>query len=617
MYQKQKTNNDPIELIQVIGEDGRMTAEAGKDYVGLTVEEAREKFVTYLEEQNLLEKVEDIVQNVGTSDRFGDVVEALPKTQWFVDVNKKVPSIKYREPGEPMSLKEAMQLAVNSGDIKIVPDRFEKIYFNWINNLRDWCISRQIWFGHRIPVWYCVSGEELRMKNQELKSELCDKPIVSIDLVDKCVGCGGEVRQDPDTLDTWFSSGLWTFSTLGYPSETLDLKNFHPTSVLETGYDILFFWVARMILMTTYTLGVVPFKTVYLHGLVRDEKGKKMSKSLGNIIDPLDMIEKYGTDATRLSLLLGNTPGNDMKLSEEKIAGFRNFTNKLWNISRFMLLNIENPKIDVDLPALKTDADKWIVSKLNNLISNVSKHIEENNFSYAGERLRDFTWGELADWYLEVAKIEEGKTDILNFILNSILKLWHPYVPFVTEAIWKEVYGDGALLMIQKWPVASSELNQTESSVDNFELFRKIISSIRQFRADYRIAPSSKIEVHMSAGKFAKLLMENSMLIAESTGMFSFQAKEKLKKPENTISFVVEGMEIYVLMFGFNVEKEKTRITKELEEAQKYSDVLENKLSNEQFVNNAPEAVVRVEKEKLQAQKEKIEKLKEQLKQLL
>jgi valyl-tRNA synthetase len=344
---------------------------------------------------------------------------------------------------------------------------------------------------------------------------------------------------------------------------------------------------------------------------------KKMSKSLGNIIDPLDMIEKYGTDATRLSLLLGNTPGNDMKLSEEKIAGFRNFTNKLWNISRFMLLNIENPKIDVDLPALKTDADKWIVSKLNNLISNVSKHIEENNFSYAGERLRDFTWGELADWYLEVAKIEEGKTDILNFILNSILKLWHPYVPFVTEAIWKEVYGDGALLMIQKWPVASSELNQTESSVDNFELFRKIISSIRQFRADYRIAPSSKIEVHMSAGKFAKLLMENSMLIAESTGMFSFQAKEKLKKPENTISFVVEGMEIYVLMFGFNVEKEKTRITKELEEAQKYSDVLENKLSNEQFVNNAPEAVVRVEKEKLQAQKEKIEKLKEQLKQLL
>jgi len=323
IYQKQKAIGMDIGLIQVIGEDAKMTPAAGKAYAGLTAKEAREKFVEYLKKNGLLEKEEDIIQNVGTSDRFQDVVEPLPKTQWFVDVNKKFvlkhSKIEGVRSGSKVSLKELMQKAVKGGDITILPGRFVKTYFNWIDNLRDWCISRQIWFGHQIPVWY-KAGE---------------------------MYCGVEApkgegwKQDPDTLDTWFSSGLWTFSTLGWPEKTDDLKTYHPTSVLETGYDILFFWVARMILMTTYTLGEVPFGTVYLHGLVRDEEGRKMSKTLGNIIDPLDMVKDYGTDATRLSLLIGSAPGNDLKLSVEKIAGFRNFANKLWNISRFMMLTIE------------------------------------------------------------------------------------------------------------------------------------------------------------------------------------------------------------------------------------------------------------------------------------
>ena len=696
MYQKQKLNNDPIELIQVIGEDGRMTTEAGKDYVGLTVEEAREKFVKYLEEQNLLEKVGDIVQNVGTSDRFGDVVEALPKTQWFVDVNKQVSSIKYRESGKPMSLKEAMQLAVNSGDIKIVPDRFEKIYFNWINNLRDWCISRQIWFGHRIPAFYDMSDElnsegalifnprnplmeideilknELRnivkkswlittpktvsehqqvadvigisfaeakylvevkkiVKWEDIKSKVdyietkkCQKIIVETS--DKNVP--ESAIQDPDTLDTWFSSGLWTFSTLGYPNETLDLKNFHPTSVLETGYDILFFWVARMILMTTYTLGVVPFKTVYLHGLVRDEKGKKMSKSLGNIIDPLDMIEKYGTDATRLSLLLGNTPGNDMKLSEEKIAGFRNFTNKLWNISRFIQTQVGSDfKSDVEIPQPKTLHDAWMLQEIQDSARTTTFLLEKFGISQAGESLKLTTWDFLADRYLEVVKIEKDKTEMLNYVLNTFLKLWHPFMPFVTETIWQEFYGSDSMLMIQKWPfdAVKKEEIKIDFNTEPFEDPRSavtfiwdIISLALNFRSENKIEPKNLLNGVIVAGSKIEFIKSNLEIIKKQARFEDVVVVEKSEKIENAVCLIWKDVEIWISRAGaVDTEKEKNRITKELDESQKYFEVLEKKLSNEQFVNNAPETVVRVEKEKLQVQKEKIEKLKERLKQLL
>ncbi|HSR89456.1 MAG TPA: valine--tRNA ligase [Candidatus Udaeobacter sp.] len=583
MYQKQKVAGNEIGLVQVIGEDGKMTAVTGKDYVGLTVLEAREKFVDYLRKNNLLEKEEDTVQNVATSDRFGDVIEPLPKTQWFVDVNKEFVIKENKlgiKKGSKVTLKKLMQHVVKEKGIQIIPDRFEKTYFHWIDNLRDWCISRQIWYGHQIPVWY---------KNDE-------------------VYCGVEAPkedgwvQDPDTLDTWFSSGLWTFSTLGWPNKEEWAKEniFHPISVMETAYDILFFWVARMILMTTYVLGEVPFKTVYLSGLVRDEQGRKMSKSLGNIIDPLDMINKYGTDATRLSLLLGNTPGNDAKLSEEKIAGFRNFTNKLWNISRFMLLNIDEPKMDVEKPEAKTLADEWILYKIEIVAAQTEANLCKFNFSLAGEQLRDFTWGDLADWYLEIAKVEGGKSEILNYILNIILKLWHPYMPFVTEAIWQEVYGEDKTLMVQEFP--NESIGIVPSEVGLFEGFViGVITSIRSLRAEYKIEPAKKIGAKVNVGSKEELLKNNAEII---------KALARLDKLE----FVQSGAEISLDLAGaVDSEKEKPRLEKEIQEIKKYVGGLENKLSNKEFVQNAPKEVVEKEKTKLNEAKAKLEKLEEQL----
>ena len=479
--------------------------------------------------------------------------------------------------------------------------------------MRDWCISRQIWYGHQIPVWY--KGDKVWVDTEAPNEEGPDSAKAS----------KGKWQQDPDTLDTWFSSGLWTFSTLGYPNlDAPDLKNYHPTSVMETGYDILFFWVARMILMTTYVLGDIPFKTVYLHGLVRDEQGRKMSKSLGNVIDPLDMIAKYGTDATRLSLLLGNTPGNDMKLSEEKIAGFRNFTNKLWNISRFMLLNIDEPKIDVAEPKAKTLADEWVLAKLNAIIIKTSENIEKYNFSMAGEELRDFTWGDLADWYLEIAKVEGGKSEILNYILNSILKLWHPYMPFVTETIWQEVYGADKTLMVESRPsviptvveeslkpkrkgsLGSAPANnragrRDDKKAKDFENIVNIITNIRSLRSEYKIEPAKKITANINAGKKEKLLRENDAIIK------SLARLEKLE-------FVKSGAEVALDLVGaVDNEKEKPRLEKEIQELKKYAGGLENKLANKEFVQNAPKEVVAKEVEKLNEAKNKLTKLQEQL----
>jgi valyl-tRNA synthetase len=640
MYVKQKQAGDSINLIQVIGEDGKMTQAAGK-YAGLTVLEARERFVEYLREQNLLEKEEDIMQNVGTSDRFGDVVEALPKTQWFVDVNKPVDcrlsTVDSLFKEQSLSLKQMMQQVVKNGNIKIIPERFEKTYFHWIDNLRDWCISRQIWFGHRIPVWYhstCPKMIEPRPDRPKGDTYL-QNPIIAVEPPKTCPYCNSDLvlegekincTQDSDTLDTWFSSGLWTFSTLGWPNNATDLQQFHPTSVLETGYDILFFWVARMILMTTYTLGEVPFKTVYLHGLVRDEQGRKMSKSLGNIINPLDMIEKYGTDATRLSLLLGNTPGNDMKLSEEKIAGFRNFTNKLWNISRFVLMNIIEPKIDLNYPheQVKTLADKAILAKLNETVVEVTLDIEENRFSMAGEKLRDFTWGYLADWYLEIAKIEGNKSEILNYILINLLKLWHPFMPFVTETIWQEVYGvDGRMLMAQSWPYGKETKTQplyfgdleSQEALKQFSVLQDIITTIRALRSDYKIGPAQKVAASVSVqGVETHLISDNSEVVAYLGRLESLQTTHPLEKG---VAKIVGEYEVKLdFSSALDVDKEKVRLTKEFEETKKYVIGLDKKLSNEEFVKNAPPAIVEGEKNKLKEAQEKLEKISKQLEEL-
>ncbi len=782
IYQKNKN----IGLIQVIGEDGNMTNNAGKEYVGLTIEEARKKVVTWLEKQKLLEKTEDTVQNVGTSDRFGDVVEPLPKTQWFIEVNKeftlKNSQLKKFKAGDIVTLKKLMQSVVKTGEIEIIPDRFNKTYFHWIDNLRDWNISRQIWYGHQIPVWY-------KPKFQGL---------LALTTHDIHVGTkpeGEGWKQDPDTLDTWFSSGSWTFSTLGWPTteiqfirhgeaensvkslvsdiddttvyhlttvgkkqieklsteigqqkpeiiitspiartretaeilgknlgmeiredirirevgvgefnsksenefdtfrqthewvdespkniesyrslktrthefmeeilakyrgkriavvahgdslevmkqygtgidtnvwqiqdratvdtriygsdnrQNADLQSFHPTSVLETGYDILFFWVARMILMSTYALGEVPFKTVYLHGLVRDEEGRKMSKSLGNIIDPLDMIKKYGTDATRLSLLIGGTPGNDMRLSEEKIAGFRNFTNKLWNISRFMLLNIDTPVKDIAEPKAQTAADEWILWKLHTVVAQVSKSFDSYQFSIAGEALRDFTWGELADWYLEIAKVEGEKSDILNYILNTILKLWHPFMPFVTEQVWQEIYG-GTSLMVEEYPKLGKGKKENNNIVFIDTTLRNIITKIRSIRTEYKVEPAKKITANIKVKSMSTLLKEYTPVLIRLAGL------EKItdEKIEKGISFTESSVEVEIdLSSVVDMKKEKARIEKEIATVEPYVIQLEKKLSNKEFVQNAPQVVVEKEQQKLEEGKQKLQALQSQLKQL-
>jgi valyl-tRNA synthetase len=425
---------------QVINEYAKMTVEGHLN--GLKTLPAREAVVVWLKEGGLLEKEEKVKQNVSTAERTGGVIEPLPKLQWFIAVNKPftlahsiIPGV---VSGSETTLKELMRTAVESGAIHINPDRFEKTYFHWIDNLRDWCISRQIWYGHRIPVWY--QGDEIH--------------------VGATPPAGGDWSQDPDTLDTWFSSGLWTFSTLGWPEKTSDMKKYHPTTILETGYDILFFWVARMILMSTALLGEVPFRDVYLHGLVRDEKGRKMSKSLGNTIDPITLIEKYGADATRLSLIIGAAAGNDIKLSEQRVKGYKNFTNKLWNVTRFVLQSRDEIAYDTNVVLHEDDAR--LLAELKDFMTDVTSDIEAFRLYLAGEKLYHFLWHRFADVILEESKPmlqgddalrKASRVRMLYDMLVIQLKLLHPFMPFVTEEIWSSLpEKDRELIMVSSWP---------------------------------------------------------------------------------------------------------------------------------------------------------------------
>ncbi len=419
---------------QVINEFAKMTA-GNENIKGKKTTEAREQVVNWLRENNLLEKEEDVNQNISTAERTGGIIEPLPKLQWFIDVNKPI------KDRDNKSLKELMLDAVRSESINIIPDRFEKVYYNWIENLRDWCISRQIWYGHRVPVWY--KGEEI----------YCDIEAPSEE----------GWTQDEDTLDTWFSSGLWTFSTLGWPDiNAKDLKTYHPTNVLETGYDILFFWVARMILMSTYLLGEIPFKTVYMHGLVRDAQGRKMSKSLGNIIDPLDVADKYGADAVRMSLIIGTGPGNDTKMSEDKIRAYKNYANKLWNISRFVFSSCEDITIDKNFDNY-TDKDRELIKEQDEIIKDITKDMEAFRFYMAGEKIYAYTWSKFADVIIEESKpiilngTREEKLSRQQFLLHTlekILKILHPFMPFVTEEIWESIKTENKnLLIVSKWPI--------------------------------------------------------------------------------------------------------------------------------------------------------------------
>jgi len=593
-WQMAEKNN--LEIIKVINENGKINNNF-QEYSNKTVEKARTMIVKKLKEDNLLEKEEEIENNLSICYRCGTAIEPLPSKQWFINVNKKLKRL------ENKSLKEKAIEAVKDKSIKFIPNRFEKRYIDWMENLHDWCISRQIWFGHRIPVWY---RHKIQIKNSKFNNDVYVgiKPPKGDDWI-----------QDEDSLDTWFSSGMWTFSTLGWPDnfkdgkKICDLQKFHPTQVLDTGYDILTLWVSRMIMMSLFALQEIPFENVYLHGMVLDEYGKKMSKSKGNGINPIDMIEKYGTDAIRLALLIGSTPGNDVKISEEKIAGFRNLVNKIWNISRFVLGNIVEAKLHIGSLASTnklTLADEWILSKFKKLIKQINDDLDNYRFSQAGEILRDFTWNDFADWYLEASKFKKSREteNILIFVLKNLLKLWHPFIPFVTEKIWEEL-GSDKLLMIEKWPKPSYK----NYDLNNFNLIKDIIISIRNIRAENKVAPSRKIKAILFA-KNNKYLIDNKELIKRmKTGISNLEIKEKKENIQDAIKTVVGDVEIYLLEV-IDKEKEKENIKKKIKKKKKIIANIEKKLSNKQFIEQAPKKIVNQEKDKLILRKKELKKLK-------
>lgn len=614
-----------IEMKNIIGQDGRLTRAAGK-YAGLTTQEARKTFVKILKEKGLVEEIdENYTHNLSVCYRCGASVEPLVSQQWFMDVAK--PIIQWK--GKKQSLKEAAIDAVKSGDIAIIPERFEKTYFQWMENLHDWCISRQIWYGHRIPVWYCVGDEH---EGAVCKLE-CRQPIVQLAAPTKCPHCGSKnIRQDPDTLDTWFSSGMWTFTTLGWPKKTRDLKAFHPTSVLETGYDILFFWVARMILMTTYALGEIPFRTVYLHGLVRDKQGRKMSKSLENVIDPLDMSAKYGTDALRLSLMTGTAPGNDVNLSEEKIAGYRNFVNKFWNISRFILTTVEKPRHVDKQPKLSTDTDRWIISRLHETIRGINKLMGAYQYGLAIEKLYRFTWNDVADWYLEIAKVErlviaknevtkqsrdrrvgpslprdDHQDDILLFILQNLLKLWHPYAPFITEHVYHMLKGRAKdMLIIEAWPTdKNAETTFAHESERAVLAMQKIVNAIREKRSWLAIPYATTLELSGNVGKAKGL-----EYLIEHFGKVKLMKKSSGKTLALTHGLSLSGFT------SVDFAKERAKTESELNNLKSYIAGLTKKLANAKFTANAPEDIVADERAKLAEAEDRLKGLENKREQL-
>ncbi len=609
----QMAEENDLEIVKVIDEDGNIRDGFG-NFSGKTVDDAREIVVEELKKRNLIEREEEIDNKLSICYRCDTAVEPLPSLQWFINVNKKLDKFNGK------SIKDICIDAVEKGvfgrdKIKIVPERFEKNYFHWMRNLRDWCISRQILFGHQVPVWYRPCHPE---RAERVEGSLEQEIYVG---VEKPEGEGW--TQDTDTLDTWFSSGLWTFSTLANSPEQIkiengklvidseDFKHFHPTAVLETGYDILFFWVARMIIMTAYAVEDIPFQDVYLHGLVLDEKGKKMSKSKGNVIDPLDMIKKYGTDATRLSLVIGSTPGNDLRLSEEKVAGFRNLVNKIWNIYRYAFSNYELRITNYELDEKKlTNADHWILKKMFALTNNVKQHLENYNFSQAGEMLIKFTRDDLADWYLEVSKFEKSETKerIMAIVLNDLLKLWHPFIPFVTEVIWNELEYK-KMLITSGWAEDINYVNIGVGDHQSFGLIKETVTSIRNARAENKIEPAKKVKAIIYAGKRKELIESQAKIIKNlKTGISELEVKETGEDLEGEILITVEDIKIY-LIGAIDKEKEAQRIKKEIENLEKVIKGIESKLNNKEFVEKAPKEVVEREQERLKGFKKELEAL--------
>ncbi len=614
-----------LEKEQVIGFDGKLLPIAG-EFEGMPILEARPKIVEKLKQKGLLVGVkEDYVHNVALSQRGKGMIEPQIKEQWFIDVNKRVVHWKRKQ----WSLKEVMQEVVKTGLIRIVPDRFEKTYFHWIDNLRDWCISRQIWWGHRVPVWYRTDGNAVDQHVGHVPPE------------------GDGWIQDSDTLDTWFSSALWTWSTLvekdlaADPDLTLqqillrspDFRKFHPTDVMETGYDILFFWVARMILMTTYVTGPiaeleygqVPFDTVYLHGLIRTRDGRKMSKSdPETMIDPLDMIAKYGADALRMSMIVGQSPGADSRLYEEKIAGYRNFVNKLWNASRFVLLECEKAGIDPKDVAAGSHAgkemsiaDRALASGLQSLIDDVTKGLAEYRLSEVGERLYAFVWEFFCDWYLELSKGTEKNLPMLVDALRTIVTLLHPYCPFVTEALWTQIKPkDAGMLIKQEWPVANGDLRDRDAE-KHLRLVIDAVTAIRRLRTEQSVEPGKEVTVTIVTKEYPKLFDAQAEHIRRLGKVGSLTIATSAKGLKDTASAILADAEVHLSLEGLvDKDAEKAKLTKEKADLERYAGSIEGKLKNKAFVERAPVELVTSEKEKLAATKEKLSKIEQRLKSL-
>jgi len=586
--------------INILNDDATINKLGGK-YAGMDRYEARKAMVADLEAQGLLVKVEDHVHNVGTHDRCKTTVEPMIKQQWFVKMDELI--------------KPAVE-GVKNGDIELVPASMDKTYFNWTDNIRDWCISRQLWWGHRIPAYYCKD---------------CGEMVVSKDKVCTCPKCKStNMEQDPDTLDTWFSSALWPFSTLGWPDKTPELDYFYPTDVLVTGYDIIFFWVIRMIFSGYEQMGKKPFGKVLFHGLVRDSQGRKMSKSLGNGIDPLEVIDKYGADALRYTLITGNAPGNDMRFYWERVEASRNFANKVWNASRFIMMNDPDNKIKAtdEKPANLTAADKWILSKMNSLIKEVTDNMEKYDLGIAVAKLNDFIWEEFCDWYIEMVKPrlynDEDTTKTaaiwtLKKVLIDALKLLHPYMPFITEEIFCNIQDEEESIMISSWPVYTEDNDYSEDE-NAIETIKTAVRNIRNVRAEMNVAPSRKALVYVvSENEDIRNIFDNGRVFFATLG-YASDVKVQADKsgiPDDAVSTVIPGAVIYIPFAELvDIDKEIERLNKEKDKLHKEIARCNGMLNNEKFTSKAPQAKIDEEKAKLEKYSDMLAQVEERLKTL-
>jgi len=589
-----------LPLINIMNPDATMNKNAGP-YAGLDRFSCRDAILFDLEKDGLLVKIEPYSHSVGHCQRCQTVIEPVASKQWFV----KTPP-----------LAQPAIAAVTSGDTKIIPEHFTKVYLNWMENIRDWCISRQLWWGHRIPVWYCQD---------------CGNLTVAVEEVKTCRSCGSaEIEQDPDVLDTWFSSALWTHSTLGWPDDTEDLRYFYPNTVMETGYDILFFWVARMIMMGIEDTGRTPFNTIYLHGLVRDEKGEKMSKVRGNVLNPLDTLEQYGADALRFALSTGTSPGNDIKLTPVRLEASRNFANKLWNATRFIIRSTETGSIDTGIQTrLLPVEDRWILSRLNHTVANVTNLMEDFQFGEAQRQIHDFLWGEFCDWYIEIAKIRIQSTKdivspipVLVYAMETSLRLLHPFMPFLTEELWQNlkkrlpsVWQDTESIMIAPYPEASETTTDPEAERVMASII-EIIRSIRNARAEYKVGSSRWITAQIYAGSLSQAISPHSETIqslARAKPVTFHSNRQERTAKESALTLVLQETEVVIPMESMlDLAAERRRLQKEMEQIQSAIAQLEARLKDKNFLTKAPKAVIDKEQDKLTLRKSKLKRLSEQ-----